>query len=55
MIKISDLVRLGATAVEDDIGEMPDAEVSAGSLLSRRCDYFLDLRVVVPLECFKRS
>ena len=31
MINISDLVRLGATAVEDDINEMADAELSAGS------------------------
>ena len=31
VINITDLVRLGATAVEDDINEMPDAELSAGS------------------------
>ena len=28
---LADLVRLGATAIEDDINEMPDAELSAGS------------------------
>ena len=31
VINISDLVRLGATAVEDDIEDSPEGEIVAGS------------------------